>query len=245
MSPFSCYRRPVPVATPPAARLDPRARRTRQQLRAALLELARHADLDDIAVGQIAAAADVNRATFYLHYRDKDELLVDAIEALLADTAAAAAAAPTAELVDPAVTPGHTHDFFAALDAHAALYRRLLGPHGSTRVVAHMRDRLHAAVRHELEVRTAEPTGIAPEGTDPDPGLDTVAAFIAGAIVGVAAHWLEQTPRPPVDEVAAATWALAVAAVPGGITIDTIDTRADRRAPQGGTAHGGHQRRGG
>jgi AcrR family transcriptional regulator len=212
-----CLSRPRP---PPA--WTPRARRTRQQLRAALLELARHADLDDIAVGQIAAAADVNRATFYLHYRDKDELLVDAIEALLADTAAAAAAAPTAELVDPAVTPGHTHDFFAALDAHAALYRRLLGPHGSTRVVAHMRDRLHAAVRHELEVRTAEPTGIAPEGTDPDtaPGLDTVAAFIAGAIVGVAA-------------------------VPGGITIDTIDTRADRRAPQGGTAHGGHQRRGG
>ncbi len=107
-----------------------------------------------------------------------------------------------------------------------------------------MRDRLHAAVRHELEVRTADG---AAEGAGPDtaPGVYTVAAFIAGAIIGVAAHWLVQTPRPPVDEVAAATWALAVAAVPGGIAIDTIDTRADRRAPQGGTAHGGHQRRGG
>ena len=232
---------PVPAVAPPPDRIDPRTRRTRRRLQLALLDLARRHDLDDIAVGQIASAADVNRATFYLHYRDKDALLVDAVEALLDETATAAAAAATAELADPAVTPRHTHDFFAALEAQAALYRRVLGPNGSAPVTAHMRDRLQAAIRHELAARPGAHLDTTAPGAAGGPSIDTVAAFIAGAIVGVAAHWLEQDPRPSVDDVAAATWAMAVAAVPGGITIDT-GTGAAEPAHQGGPPHGGTDR---
>lgn len=59
---------------------DPRTRRTRQRLHAALRELLGIRPFDEISVQEIADTAEVNRATFYDHYTDKFALL----EALVA-----------------------------------------------------------------------------------------------------------------------------------------------------------------
>ncbi len=63
--------------------LDPRVERTRNQLRTAVLELAETRDLGSLTVHDITRKAGVNRATFYQHYRDRDELLEEAIDELL------------------------------------------------------------------------------------------------------------------------------------------------------------------
>lgn len=55
---------------------DRRTRRTRQLLRDALLSLLKGNRYDDISVQDIIERADVARSTFYVHYADKDELLV-------------------------------------------------------------------------------------------------------------------------------------------------------------------------
>jgi AcrR family transcriptional regulator len=55
--------------------LDPRARRTRRLLLDAFGALMQERSYGRITVGDIAARATVNRATFYLHFRDKDALL--------------------------------------------------------------------------------------------------------------------------------------------------------------------------
>jgi AcrR family transcriptional regulator len=60
-------------------RLDPRVVRTRQMLRDALVSLIEEKGFDAITIQDIADRAGLNRATFYLHYRDKQELLVKSL----------------------------------------------------------------------------------------------------------------------------------------------------------------------
>ena len=56
-------------------KVDPRVKRTRQLLQSALMELIREKSVDSITVQDIAARAEVNRATFYAHFEDKYALL--------------------------------------------------------------------------------------------------------------------------------------------------------------------------
>jgi AcrR family transcriptional regulator len=65
----------------PAA--DRRIQRTERLLHEALGALIHEKPYDAIAVKEILARANVGRTTFYSHYRDKDELLVSGMRALL------------------------------------------------------------------------------------------------------------------------------------------------------------------
>src|SRR4029077_7896163 len=54
---------------------DPRILRSRRMLMESLERLLRKKELEDISVQEIADEATLNRATFYLHYPDKNALL--------------------------------------------------------------------------------------------------------------------------------------------------------------------------
>ena len=54
---------------------DPRILRSRRMLMEALVKLLAHKEFDDISIQEIADEATLNRATFYLHYADKNALL--------------------------------------------------------------------------------------------------------------------------------------------------------------------------
>ena len=54
---------------------DRRFKRTQQQLLCALKELINTKSIVNISVRELAELADVNRATFYLHYRDPYDML--------------------------------------------------------------------------------------------------------------------------------------------------------------------------
>src|SRR5215207_5209269 len=60
-----------------------RVQRTGRLLHDALGALIHEKPYDAIAVKEILARANVGRSTFYSHYRDKDELLVSGIHAVL------------------------------------------------------------------------------------------------------------------------------------------------------------------
>ncbi|MDX1993155.1 MAG: TetR/AcrR family transcriptional regulator [bacterium] len=61
-------------------KVDRRVQRTRTLLRDALMKLIVERGYENITVQDIADAADVARATFYLHYKDKEELLFQSME---------------------------------------------------------------------------------------------------------------------------------------------------------------------
>ncbi len=56
-------------------KIDPRVKRTKQLLQHALMDLVQEKPVDSITVQDIAARAEVNRATFYAHFEDKYALL--------------------------------------------------------------------------------------------------------------------------------------------------------------------------
>jgi AcrR family transcriptional regulator len=58
-----------------AENMDPRVLRSRQMLMEALLKLLDRKEFDDISIQEITDEATLNRATFYLHYPDKNALL--------------------------------------------------------------------------------------------------------------------------------------------------------------------------
>src|SRR5260221_9921298 len=53
---------------------DRRTQRTRRRLSGALIELVEEKRFDDITVQNVIERADVGRATFYTHFRDKEDL---------------------------------------------------------------------------------------------------------------------------------------------------------------------------
>ena len=55
--------------------LDRRVRKTRRQLKECLTRLLKEKKIQDITVRELAEMADINRGTFYLHYKDVFDLL--------------------------------------------------------------------------------------------------------------------------------------------------------------------------
>jgi AcrR family transcriptional regulator len=178
---------------------DRRVRRTRANLQRALIELVAEQDLSQINVADVVDRADVSRSTFYDHYRDVHELAEAACTSMVDDmlaplTSTSPAPADPSDLEEdpnPAVTAFFTH--FAE---HAGLYRSLLGPTGSARVIEHVRQRTTAAARLSPLLPAPDDN---PQLGPTDPSRDVPAAFVAGALLGVAADWLQrgcpQTPR--------------------------------------------------
>lgn len=60
--------------TLPAPRIDPRVRRTKKAIETAFLALVSEQGFSQVTVQDITERAEINRATFYIHYRDKDDL---------------------------------------------------------------------------------------------------------------------------------------------------------------------------
>ena len=65
--------------------LDRRTRRTRRSLREALFALILEKGYDAVTIEHITERADLGRTTFYLHYRDKEDLLLEAIDTIAAE----------------------------------------------------------------------------------------------------------------------------------------------------------------
>jgi AcrR family transcriptional regulator len=66
-----------------AEKIDRRVSRTRNALREALLSLIEEQDYSTITVEEITARANIGRTTFYLHYRDKEDLLLEELADLM------------------------------------------------------------------------------------------------------------------------------------------------------------------
>ena len=76
-APVKTPRRSTAVRVPGvnAEKVDRRVRKTKRQLREALTTLLLQKSFSEITVREISELADVNRGTFYTHYRDTADLL--------------------------------------------------------------------------------------------------------------------------------------------------------------------------
>ncbi len=61
---------------------DRRVNRTRRLLRESLMKLVVEKGYDSVTIEDITETSELGRTTFYLHYRDKEELLLESIDAI-------------------------------------------------------------------------------------------------------------------------------------------------------------------
>lgn len=187
----------------PPSPSDPRVRRTRRLLREAVLALAAERDFSAITVRDITRRAEVNRATFYLHYRDKDDLVAQSLDALFDEfTAEDRAFVDAHHPVTAGVVPPPVVDLFRHVGDRPELYRRLLAGSGSSAFAARLRafhERQFLSVWQDMGLTAATGT--------PPPELR--ARFAATATQGVIGWWLESGREESVETMAAWLWGLA------------------------------------
>jgi AcrR family transcriptional regulator len=70
-----------------AKKLDRRVARTRRALGNAIIELALESGYDKISIRDLTERADIGYATFYRHYKSKDELLTSYLSSILLEIA--------------------------------------------------------------------------------------------------------------------------------------------------------------
>ncbi len=108
--------------------LDRRQRKTRSALDAALLQLISEQPYAGITVEDVVNAADVARATFYAHYRDKDDLLAAANERLMTDLMTTVADVSWQD--PPKYSAVGARTILRHVDQHRDLYRLLISGAG-------------------------------------------------------------------------------------------------------------------
>ncbi|HEU0165580.1 MAG TPA: TetR/AcrR family transcriptional regulator, partial [Thermomicrobiales bacterium] len=179
---------------------DPRVRRTRRMLRDAALELVAERDFSDITISEITRRADINRATFYQHYIDKDDLIAQALDSLFDEfTASDRSFVATGADFSRDVTPPPLIALFHHLSGRQELYRRLLGNGGSTAFA-----RRHQAFWEEQFLLTR---GVLhPEPGSDGPPLELRARAAAAQGHAIIAWWLETGGDESIETVASWTW---------------------------------------
>lgn len=169
---------------------DRRVERTRAQLHEALLALVVERGYQAITVQNILDRANIGRSTFYLHFRDKDDLLLIGMEplreALMRVVKSHTAGADTHEYL--AFTP----EFFRHGEAYREAYKALTG---SARIVAEQQvSRMIIELVHEdLKIRA--------RASKSDVPMEAAAQCVAGAVMGLVAWWIAQKHPVPPEEV--------------------------------------------
>ena len=160
--------------------IDRRVRKTRRQLRECLISLLKEKKVQDITVRELTDMADLNRGTFYLHYKDVFDLL-EKTEAELQDEFNQLVLKHDAvDLQHP--PPVIFNEIYSLVYENADLIEILLGENGDLNFV----NRLKKLIREKclkdwMEVfRTGNPAV-----------FDAFFSYIASGCVGLVQYWLQ------------------------------------------------------
>lgn len=180
--------------TPPQKKEDRRIQRTRQLLREALLALIVERGYDNITVQDITDRANVARTTFYLHYKDKDELLFAGMREIYDGLIAQADLRNRNPFLG---MPLNDASDFLHVAEYANFYRVMLNEKGSmsflVRVWEYLADAIFKDLLHE-SLQQARATSQLP--------AEALAAYVAGAQVGLLRWWLNHNMTIPAEEMA-------------------------------------------
>ncbi|WP_425578505.1 TetR/AcrR family transcriptional regulator [Streptomyces gulbargensis] len=162
---------------------DRRVRRTRAALRQALVELVLDKGFHAVTVEEITERADVGRATFYAHYRDKEDLLVGIVRDLAEDR----------ERLLPAVRQAHAEGFtglpvkyiFEHAEQERPVYQVILRGEGDGRALREFTDLIRTHAEAAFRARTEQ------LAVTPRIPLDVVARAWTGELIGLLTWWVE------------------------------------------------------
>ena len=176
------------------ATMDRRIRKTKQQLRQSLTTLLKQKRVQDITVRELAELADINRGTFYLHYRDVFDLLNQIEEELLGELES------VLEKYQPgSILPNTVQifkDVYELVQKNSEIVGILMGDHGEWNFVNRLNQLLRAKCQRDWsEHFRAESPEL----------FDTYYAFIISGCMGLVQYWLENGMKETPGELAELT----------------------------------------
>jgi AcrR family transcriptional regulator len=192
-------------------RPDRRAVRTRRALREALITLILEKGYDAITVQDITDRADLNRGTLYLHYRDKQDLLLS-ICADVFDELAAQLTPAVPEHLTVDVPERNLILIYQHAAANADFYRVMFGDHGVPAFIKRLRHLIAQWSLARLEALRAlgVPLALLPS--------EFTANYISGALIGIIEWWLENDMPLTPEELARCTLQLSMSGLyPSGL----------------------------
>lgn len=174
---------------------DMRTVRTKKLLRHAFLELVEEKGLDNITVSDLTARAEVNRGTFYLHYKDVADFNEQFQSEVLKGWSDIARDFNFLEMVGYAGKeepyPGLVA-IFEYCDRNAHFCRAMLGPKGDPTFALRIKEMMQAKIQTKLD-------SLDPEHRRLTAPPDFVMAYMSSANIGLIQHWFgtgrRQSPR--------------------------------------------------
>jgi AcrR family transcriptional regulator len=185
------------------AKTDRRSLRTRHTLMQAMVELMRSKRFDAITVQEITDHANVGRSTFYAHFTDKDDLLIDGVRRMLDSL-------DTQEPAARVARPYPSLALFHHVGGQADLYQVLARGRGLALFLTTMHDELTSAFAERLNAR------IAPDATPAVP-VPLLAAMTSSMLITAIRTWIENGLTEPAETVDRAFHIAADAATRAGM----------------------------
>lgn len=194
---------------------DPRTQRTRQSLQEALLQLIIEQGYESITIADITEQARLGRTTFYLHYRDKDELLHESTKELMHRMALDL----EPDVEGTVSCAEHSVYIFQHVARNQLVYQALLREQGPANIGDLMRSYFRDLCQRVI-LRDLLSKGI----LSPLSG-ELISAYSEGALFGLISWWLMHQLSPSAEEMGAFLWQLMEKAVAGYIVSPSLDTK--------------------
>ena len=161
-------------------KLDARIRRTHERLGSALVELIREKPIDEVTVQEVLDRASVGRSTFYLHFRDKNDLLLSQLEKFLETMSAALSIRKEAS---HRVVP--VAELYAHIGSQKKIYRALADS-------GHLNDFFDLAQGYFARGIGRRLTESGRVSNLPQCELDARASALAGSLLSLLRWWLDR-----------------------------------------------------
>ncbi len=171
---------------------DRRILRTRKQLSDALMALILEKGYDAVTIEEITERADLGRTTFYLHYKDKDELLYKSLEAVFDDLVSQMEPYPIDEW--PLAGERLSGMAFRHAAENAHLYKIILSGQGGTSIAQRIREYIAQTSIHIIKTHYAQYIGDSPVP------IEVLSNYIASSMMGMITWWLENDQPYTADE---------------------------------------------
>lgn len=188
----------------PARKADRRVSRTRRLLRDSLFALILEKGYDAVTIEEITSRADLGRTTFYLHFRDKEDLLMKSISELVDDLIVQMAQLPISEwrLESEATSSSPSPVIllpFQHVAQNARLYRIILRGEGTYKVSRRLREIIIQACHDMIRVLLGKERLA---NLNPQVPLEVFVNYLAGSWLGLITWWLENDMPYPEEQMA-------------------------------------------
>jgi AcrR family transcriptional regulator len=162
---------------------DRRIQRTRKLLRESMLQLILERGYDDVSIQDVTDKANLGRATFYLHYREKDDLLADVMRLQFEEFVSVAP--PIISPKTKSVDPKRVQQLFDFAESRYDLFRIMSVGKGSMVASRYLRQAVRDSYKREID-RLQEMYGIVPTIS-----REFIENYYAGALISLIFWWLD------------------------------------------------------